>query len=180
MPAGVDLDLAGGPDRPAGPADRRGARESCSRTCARPRSAAADLAAQVGGEPARGASASRELARSRLEREAVRRGDRLRASAARARRSPRCRTAATRRRARSRATVSDVDLPIRVAVTVAGDAIEIDFDGHLAGGAGNVNAPLAVTRAACTFAVKVALGADVPVNAGSPRRSRSARPRAAS
>ena len=28
-----------------------------------------------------------------------------------------------------------------------------------------MNAPLAVTRAACTFAVKVALGADVPVNA---------------
>jgi N-methylhydantoinase B len=62
--------------------------------------------------------------------------------------------------------VSDADLPIRVAVTVAGDAIEIDFEGTAPAAAGNVNAPLAVTRAACTFAVKVALGADVPVNAG--------------
>ncbi len=62
--------------------------------------------------------------------------------------------------------VTDEDLPIRVAVTVAGDAIEIDFDGTAPAAAGNVNAPLAVTRAACTFAVKVALGADVPVNAG--------------
>jgi N-methylhydantoinase B len=62
--------------------------------------------------------------------------------------------------------VTDEDLPIRVAVTVAGDAIEIEFDGTAPAAAGNVNAPLAVTRAACTFAVKVALGADVPVNAG--------------
>jgi N-methylhydantoinase B len=62
--------------------------------------------------------------------------------------------------------VTDDDLPIRVAVTVAGEAIEIDFDGTAPAAAGNVNAPLAVTRAACTFAVKVALGADVPVNAG--------------
>jgi N-methylhydantoinase B len=62
--------------------------------------------------------------------------------------------------------VTDEDLPIRVAVTVADDAIEIDFDGTAPAAAGNVNAPLAVTRAACTFAVKVALGADVPVNAG--------------
>jgi N-methylhydantoinase B len=62
--------------------------------------------------------------------------------------------------------VTDDDLPIRVAVTVAGDSIEIDFEGTAPAAAGNVNAPFAVTRAACTFAVKVALGADVPVNAG--------------
>jgi N-methylhydantoinase B len=62
--------------------------------------------------------------------------------------------------------VTDDDLPIRVAVTVAGDSIEIDFAGTAPATAGNVNAPLAVTRAACIFAVKVALGADVPVNAG--------------
>ena len=61
---------------------------------------------------------------------------------------------------------TDVDLPIRVAVTVAGDRVEIDFDGTSPAAPGNVNAPLAVTRAACTFAVKVALGADVPVNDG--------------
>jgi N-methylhydantoinase B len=62
--------------------------------------------------------------------------------------------------------VTGDDLPIRVTVSIAGDAIEIDFDGTAPAATGNVNAPLAVTRAACTFAVKVALGADVPVNAG--------------
>ena len=62
--------------------------------------------------------------------------------------------------------VTDDDLPIHVAVTIDGDTIEIDFDGTSPAAAGNVNAPLAVTRAACTFAVKVALGTDVPVNAG--------------
>jgi N-methylhydantoinase B len=62
--------------------------------------------------------------------------------------------------------VTDDDLPIHVAVTVDGDTIGIDFDGTAPAAAGNVNAPLAVTRAACTFAVKVALGTDVPVNAG--------------
>jgi N-methylhydantoinase B len=62
--------------------------------------------------------------------------------------------------------VTDEDIPIRVAVTVDGDAIDIDFDGTAPAVSGNVNAPLAVTRAACTFAVKVVLGADVPVNAG--------------
>jgi N-methylhydantoinase B len=62
--------------------------------------------------------------------------------------------------------VTDEDLPIRVAATIAGQAIEIDLAGTSPPAVGNVNAPLAVTRAACTFAVKVALGADVPVNAG--------------
>jgi N-methylhydantoinase B len=62
--------------------------------------------------------------------------------------------------------VTDDDLPIRVAVTVAGDELEVDFAGTAPAAAGNVNCPFAVTRAACTFAVKVALGADVPVNAG--------------
>ena len=63
--------------------------------------------------------------------------------------------------------VTDDDLPIEVAVTIAGEEIEIDFAGTAPAARGNVNAPFAVTRAACTFAVKVALGApDVPVNAG--------------
>src|SRR4051812_10650193 len=61
---------------------------------------------------------------------------------------------------------TEVDLPIRVAVTVEDDRIEIDFAGTSGAAPGNVNAPLAVTRAACIFAVKVALGADVPVNDG--------------
>ena len=46
--------------------------------------------------------------------------------------------------------VSDDDIPIRVTVTVAG----------------NVNCPLAVTRSACYFALRVLLPDDVPANAG--------------
>jgi N-methylhydantoinase B len=61
---------------------------------------------------------------------------------------------------------TEVDLPIRVAVTVEDEHILIDFAGTSGAAAGNVNAPLAVTRAACIFAVKVALGDDVPVNDG--------------
>ena len=63
--------------------------------------------------------------------------------------------------------VTDQDVAIRVAVTVAGDRLEIDFDGTAGAVAGNVNCPLAVTRSACYFALRVLLGgADVPANAG--------------
>ncbi len=62
--------------------------------------------------------------------------------------------------------VVDDDLPIRVAVSVAGDSIEIDFEGTAGAAAGNVNCPLSVTRSASLFAVKTLLPADVPANAG--------------
>ncbi len=62
--------------------------------------------------------------------------------------------------------VSDADVPIRVRVTVDGDALTIDFAGTSAAVAGNVNCPLAVTRSACFFALRVLLPADVPTNAG--------------
>jgi N-methylhydantoinase B len=62
--------------------------------------------------------------------------------------------------------VSDDDVPIRVRVTVAGDAITIDFDGTSPAVRGNVNCPLAVTRSACFFALRVLLPDDVPTNAG--------------
>jgi N-methylhydantoinase B len=62
--------------------------------------------------------------------------------------------------------VVDDDLPIRVAVTIAGGAIEIDFEGTAPAAPGNVNCPLSVTRAACLFAVKTLLPPDVPGNAG--------------
>src|SRR5439155_1294666 len=51
--------------------------------------------------------------------------------------------------------VVDEDLPLRVAVTVAGDAMTIDFEGTAPQTAGNVNCPLAVTRSACYFALRV-------------------------
>lgn len=58
------------------------------------------------------------------------------------------------------------DIPIRVAVEIAGDRIAIDFAGTSPAVAGNVNCPFAVTRAACLFALRVLLPADVAMNAG--------------
>ena len=62
--------------------------------------------------------------------------------------------------------VADVDVPIRVRVEIAGDALQIDFTGTAAAVAGNVNCPLAVTRSACCFALRVLTGSDIPANAG--------------
>ena len=64
---------------------------------------------------------------------------------------------------------TDDDLPIAVAVTVDGDTMRIDFDGTADQTAGNVNCPLAVTRSACYFALRVILPSDVPANAGAYR-----------
>jgi N-methylhydantoinase B len=62
--------------------------------------------------------------------------------------------------------VADEDIPIAVAVTVDGDAMRIDFAGTSPQVEGNVNCPLAVTRSACFFALRVLLPGDVPANAG--------------
>ncbi len=62
--------------------------------------------------------------------------------------------------------VSDTDIPIRVAVTIEGDDARIDFAGSADAVAGNVNCPLAVTRSACYFALRVLLPEDVPACAG--------------
>jgi N-methylhydantoinase B len=62
--------------------------------------------------------------------------------------------------------VSDDDIPIRVAVTIDGDHMQVDFAGTAPQVAGNVNCPLAVTRSACYFALRVLLPDDVPANAG--------------
>jgi len=51
-------------------------------------------------------------------------------------------------------------------VTIAGDTMDIDFTGTANAVAGNVNCPLAVTRSACYFALRVLLPDDVPANAG--------------
>jgi N-methylhydantoinase B len=60
----------------------------------------------------------------------------------------------------------DDDIPIRVAVTVDGDELTIDLTGTAEAVPGNVNCPLAVTRSACYFALRVLLPDDVPANAG--------------
>ncbi len=62
--------------------------------------------------------------------------------------------------------VTDADLPIRVEVRIEGDALTVDFTGTSAAAAGNVNCPLAVTRSACCFALRVLLPDDVPANDG--------------
>ncbi|MBA2524600.1 MAG: hydantoinase B/oxoprolinase family protein [Pyrinomonadaceae bacterium] len=62
-------------------------------------------------------------------------------------------------------TVED-DIPIRVEVTIDGDAMTMDFSGSADAAVGNVNCPLAVTRSACYFALKVLLATEVPANSG--------------
>ncbi len=62
--------------------------------------------------------------------------------------------------------VSDEDVPIEVTVRVDGEQLEIDFEGTSGRVAGNLNCPLAVTRSACLFALRVVLPDDVPANAG--------------
>jgi N-methylhydantoinase B len=61
---------------------------------------------------------------------------------------------------------TDEDIPIKVTVTIEDDEIYIDFSGTSGAVAGNVNCPLAVTRSACYFALRVLLPGDVPANAG--------------
>jgi N-methylhydantoinase B len=61
---------------------------------------------------------------------------------------------------------TDEDIPIRVKVTIEGDAITMDFAGTSDAVRGNINCPLPVTRSACYFALRVLLPKDLPANAG--------------
>jgi N-methylhydantoinase B len=60
----------------------------------------------------------------------------------------------------------DEDIPIRVKILISEDSMSIDFSGTAEAVGGNVNCPLAVTRSACYFALRVLLPGDVPANAG--------------
>ena len=57
-------------------------------------------------------------------------------------------------------------LDIRAAVTVAGDSIDIDFDGTAPQYEGNLNCPLAVTRSACFYVVRCLTAPDLPASGG--------------
>jgi N-methylhydantoinase B len=57
-------------------------------------------------------------------------------------------------------------LEIRVAVTIAGDEIEVDFTGTSEQHEGNLNCPLAVTRSACYFVVRCLTEPDLPSSGG--------------
>jgi N-methylhydantoinase B len=57
-------------------------------------------------------------------------------------------------------------LELRVAVTVDGDAIEIDFAGTAPQHPGNLNCPLSVTRSACYYVVRCVTDPDAPASGG--------------
>jgi N-methylhydantoinase B len=61
------------------------------------------------------------------------------------------------------------DLRIALRATIAGDELTLDFTGTDEQHAGNLNCPLAVTRSACYFAVRVLSDPDIPANAGAYR-----------
>jgi len=62
--------------------------------------------------------------------------------------------------------VTEDDLWIRVAVTVDGERMRVDFDGTDPAGPGNCNCPLAVTRSAVYFVVRAVTDPDIPASAG--------------
>ena len=63
----------------------------------------------------------------------------------------------------------DGDLRIALRATVSGDRLSLDFTGTADQYEGNLNCPLAVTRSACYFAVRVLTDPDIPANAGAYR-----------
>jgi len=61
------------------------------------------------------------------------------------------------------------ELTLRLRAVVAGERLELDFAGSAPQHGGNLNCPLAVTRSACLFAVKVLTDPDIPPSAGAYR-----------
>jgi N-methylhydantoinase B len=61
------------------------------------------------------------------------------------------------------------DLELCLTATVDGDGLTLDFSGSAAQHEGNLNCPLAVTRSAAYFAVRVLTDPDVPPSAGAYR-----------
>jgi N-methylhydantoinase B len=61
------------------------------------------------------------------------------------------------------------DLQIGLTATVSGDRLVLDFSGTAPQHEGNLNCPLAVTRSACYFAIRVLTDPDIPPSAGAYR-----------
>jgi N-methylhydantoinase B len=61
---------------------------------------------------------------------------------------------------------ADGELELRVAVTVQGEELDLDFAGSAAQHDGNLNCPLAVTTSACLFVVRALTDPDAPASAG--------------
>ncbi len=64
---------------------------------------------------------------------------------------------------------ADGDLVLRLRATVAGERLVLDFAGSAPRHEGNLNCPLAVTRSACYFAVRVLTDPDIPPSSGAYR-----------
>ncbi len=58
------------------------------------------------------------------------------------------------------------ELELRAAVTIDGDSVAIDFTGTSPQHEGNLNCPLAVTRSACFYVVRVLVDPDLPASGG--------------
>ncbi len=129
----------------------------------------ADLRAQLAANRV-GAPRLSALA-ERLGRRAAARGDATRCSTtpsgARARASPSCPTASIH--AEDVLEGRDGDLALRLHASVEGERLILDFAGSAAQHDGNLNCPLAVTRSACYFAVRVLTDPDIPPSAGAYR-----------
>jgi N-methylhydantoinase B len=61
---------------------------------------------------------------------------------------------------------ADGDLEVHAAVTIAGDSVDIDFDGTAPQHDGNLNCPLSVARSACYFVVRSLVDPDLPASGG--------------
>jgi N-methylhydantoinase B len=61
------------------------------------------------------------------------------------------------------------DLVLRLRASVEGERLTLDFTGSAPQHDGNLNCPLAVTRAACLFALRVLTDPDIPPTAGAYR-----------
>jgi N-methylhydantoinase B len=71
--------------------------------------------------------------------------------------------------ARDLLEAADGDLALALTATVDGERLVLDFAGSAAQHPGNLNCPLAVTRSACYFAVRVLTDPDIPPSAGAYR-----------
>ncbi|MGO9753550.1 MAG: hydantoinase B/oxoprolinase family protein [Solirubrobacteraceae bacterium] len=73
------------------------------------------------------------------------------------------------RHARDVLEAREGDLELVLSATVQGEQLRLDFSGSAAQHDGNLNCPLAVTKSACYFAVRVLCDADIPSSAGAYR-----------
>jgi N-methylhydantoinase B len=63
----------------------------------------------------------------------------------------------------------DGDLVLRLRASIEGERLVLDFAGSAGRDRGNLNCPLAVTRSACYFAVRVLTDPEIPPSAGAYR-----------